>query len=115
MRIVNRKTFLTLPPGTMYCKGVQWDFRGLSIKADTIGNDWVYLDMAGPDAMDGGEASEILDNSLADGSSFRSETSYGRDGCFDDEAVFLIFELNDLIRLRGFCDAAIRNLAANSQ
>jgi hypothetical protein len=108
MRVVNRQDFLRLPAGTIYCKGVQWAFDGLCIKGDSLGNDWVYLDMAGPDASDSGEATDILGKSLNDKTSFRSETSYGRDGCFDDDAVFLIFESEDLDRLRAFIDAAPR-------
>lgn len=109
MRVVDRKAFLALPPGTIYCKGVQWAFDGLCIKGDSLENDWIYLDMAGPDAKDSGEYGELLEQSLAGGSSFPSETSYGRDGCFDDDAVFLIFEAADLDRLRAFINAAPRS------
>ncbi len=107
MRVVTRKTFLTLPAGTIYCKGVPWAFDGLCIKDDSLENDWIYLDMAGPSARDSGEATDILDKSLETGASFACEDAFGRDGCFDEDAVFLIFEPADLWTLRGRIDAAI--------
>lgn len=107
MRVVDRKTFLTLPAGTIYCKGVQWAFDGLCIKDDSLGNDWIYLDMAWASAHDSGEAVDILEKSLETGSSFACEDAFGRDGCFDDDAVFLIFETGDLLSLRSRIDDAI--------
>jgi hypothetical protein len=107
MRVVDRKTFLTLPAGTIYCKGVPWAFDGLCIKGDSLENDWIFLDPAWPSAHDSGEAADLLDASLADGSSFACETAYGRDGCFDDSDVMLIFEKGDLLALRSMIDIAI--------
>lgn len=107
MRVVDRKTFLTLPAGTIYCKGVQWAFDSLSIKDDSLENDWIYLDMAWASAHDSGEAVDILARSLEAGSSFACEDAFGRDGCFNDDAVFLIFEPADLWALRGRIDVAL--------
>lgn len=107
MRVVDRKTFLTLPAGTIYCKGTPWAFDGLCIKGDSLPNDWTFLDPAWPSAFDSGAAGDLLDKSLADGSSFASEDAYGRDGCFDDSEVMLIFEPADLWALRGRIDFAI--------
>jgi hypothetical protein len=108
MRVVDRKTFLTLPAGTIYCKGIQWAFDGLHIKDDSLENDWIYLDMAWPNAFDAGDAVDILQRSLATGSSFECEDAFGRDGCFNDDAVFLIFEKGDLIALRGRIEQALQ-------
>jgi hypothetical protein len=108
MKVVDRKTFLMLPAGTIYCKGVRWAFESVSVKGDTMGNDWAYLNPAWPDADDSGAAFDALEKSLSDGSSFPSETAYGRDGCFDDDAVFLIFERDDLAALRNLCAFAMR-------
>lgn len=107
MRIVNRKDFLALPAGTIYCKGVQWAFDSLSIKDDSLANDWIYLDMAWPSAHDPGEACGLMSQSLETGSSFPCEDAFGRDGCFDEDAVFLIFEPADLWTLRGRIDVAL--------
>jgi hypothetical protein len=108
VRVVNRKTFLALPAGTIYCKGAPWAFQGLCIKGDSLpSNDWIYLDMAWASAKDSGEASDILENSLATGSSFACEDDYGRDGCFNEDAIFLVFERADLTKLRSYIDGAM--------
>lgn len=109
MRVVDRKTFLALPAGTVYCKGARWAFDSICIKDDSLGNDWVYLNMAWPNANDSGEAFELLEQSLATGASFRCEEDFGRDGCFNDDAVFLIFEADDLLALRSRIDAALQH------
>lgn len=108
MRVVDRKTFLTLPADTVYCKGVQWAFDGLCVKADSLENDWIYLNPAWASAHDSGEAMDLLERSLETGSSFECEDAFGRDGCFDDKDVFLIFEKKDLLQLRGYIDRAIQ-------
>ena len=44
MRIVDRKTFLTLPPGTAFQKGKPWYWEGLCFKtAAEYENDWRFL------------------------------------------------------------------------
>lgn len=106
MRVVGRKTFLTLPAGTIFCKGVPWAFESVCIKEDSLENDWLYVNPAWPDAHDSGEAVDLLDASLSTGSSFTCETAVGRDGCFDDKDVFLIFEAADLAVLRSYIDRA---------
>lgn len=107
MRIVNRKAFLALPAGTIYCKGVKWAFDGICIKDDSLANDWFYLNMAWPAAHDTGAAVDYLETSLEDGISFACEDAIGRDGSFDDDAVFMIFEPADLWQLRGRIDEAL--------
>jgi hypothetical protein len=107
MRVVDRKTFLALPAGTIYCKGVPWAFDGICIKDDSLANDWVYLDPAWPSAHDSGEAIDLLEKSLEAGSSFPCESDFGRDGCFNDDAVFLIFETDDLFTLKNHIETAI--------
>lgn len=99
MRIVNRETFLTLPEGTAYCKGKRWAFDGLCFKGDSRGNDWSYIHPEWVDANDSGEAFDRLEEMLSQGASYPMNTAYGRDGCFDDEDIFMIFEADDLDRL----------------
>ncbi|MET4529129.1 hypothetical protein [Bradyrhizobium sp. JR18.2] len=107
MRVVDRKTFLTLPAKTIYCKGVRWAFDSICIKGDSLENDWVYVNPAWANAHDSGGAIDLLEKSLEDSSSFDCETDFGRDGCFNDKDVFLIFETADLMTLRNFIDRAI--------
>ena len=110
MRVVNRKTFLALPVGTIYCKGVKWAFDGICIKDDSLENDWIYLDPAWPAAHDSGAAVELLETSLETGSSFACEDAFGRDGCFNDDDVFLIFEKDDLMDLQSYIGRALQRL-----
>lgn len=107
MRVVDRKTFLTLPAGTIYCKGAPWAFDTICIKDDSLANDWIYLNPAWPSAHDSGEAVELLETSIATGSSFPCEDAFGRDGCFNEKDVFLIFEMEDLFSLKNRIETAI--------
>ena len=107
MRVVDRKTFLALPPWTAYCKGTQWEFNGICFKGETIGNDWYEHNPAWVEAEDSGQAFERLDDMLKNGASFPMDNSECRDGLYDDDAVFLIFERADLEVLRDCIEQAI--------
>lgn len=105
MKVLNKSGFLMLPAGTIYTKGKQWYFEGLCIKDDTAmhGEDWYYLDPCWPQENDRGDAMAVLENSLENGTSFKMEDAVGRDGLFDDDDVFLVFER----KLRAYIDKAI--------
>jgi hypothetical protein len=107
MRVVDRKTFLTLPEGVVYAKGPKWAPGGLLFKGQSLENDWFCLNPCWVSARDSGEAVDHLDAMLEQGTSFPMEDAYGRDGYFDDNEVFLIFERADLKTLRHLIDAAI--------
>jgi hypothetical protein len=97
MKVVNRKTFLDLPVGTVYCKGTKWSFDNLSIKCGNVNdNDWVYLNPCWIEADSGDDAFNRLEEMLEKGISYPMEGGTSRDGCFDEDALFLIFERNDL-------------------
>lgn len=107
MRICKRKEFLQLPAGTIYCKGGEYFFDNLYIKADTWENDWVCLDFCWPEGKDSEECFEKLADSIETGSSFDMNESFGRDGCFDETELFLVFEINDLIKVKTYIEDAI--------
>lgn len=107
MRVVNRTDFLMLPPGTIYCPGVQWAFDSVCVKGDSLENDWIYLNPAWASARDSGDAMDLLEKSLETGSSFAGEDAYGRDGSFNDKDVFLIFEKPDLEALQSYVERAL--------
>lgn len=99
MKIVNRETFLTLPAGTVFAKYTPCSFGDVQMKADTCGADFVcnslipmfegwsdsdsFLRVC--DAMEAGESSPPFDYD-----------SYGRDGFFDQDQLFAVFERRDL-------------------
>lgn len=109
MRLVDRKAFLILPSGTFYVKaGTRWSFGGLCIKGDNAGdNDWWEMDPAGIASDDSGQWLDRLDEMWRDGASYPMQDAVCRDGLYEEKALFLIFERDDLLRLRGMVDAVL--------
>jgi hypothetical protein len=113
MRVVNREKFLDLPDGTIYAKGVQWAFESLCIKGESLRNhdgkpfDWAVTNPCWVEARGSDEAFQKLEEMHALGVSYPCEKDYGRDGCFDEDAVFMVFEKDDLIWLKSMIDRAI--------
>lgn len=107
MRVYKRKEFLVLPKNTIYAKGIPWMFSDLAIKGASLENDWYALIPTWIEAHDSDEAFDRLQQMLNQGASFPMEDAEGRDGYFDDAAIFLVFEHDDLLKLRGFIDAAL--------
>jgi hypothetical protein len=107
MRVVDRKTFLGLPEGTFYCKGERWCFDDMCLKGESLSNDWFYLSFNWIESDDSGMAFDRLEDMAANGASYPMEDAWTRDGCFDDDALFLVFERDDLERLRGLIDKTL--------
>lgn len=102
MRVVNRKEFLEMPPGTLYRKFEPVVFDELSVKLETLKtNDWVYIDLTEPDTYD--EFSEFYFNRSQDGEPFRIDYEVSsRDGFYDDEQLFIVYDQEDLKQLIRF-------------
>lgn len=108
MKIVDRKTFLSMPPETVYAKYTPSVFDGLNIKGDTIYGlngeaiDWFYQSI-GADAIDAHDSAAwgaLLDESQEEGKSLVMDFEcQGRDGCFDDDQLFAVFEKADVVAL----------------
>lgn len=111
MRIYNRDEFLKLPAGTIFAKGKPQYFESLSVKADSMPNDFIYRQLvwfeSHGDTGDEFDLGRRFNAMVENGASFRMEQSYGRDGCFDDEDLFLVYESADLLELREIIDAAL--------
>ena len=107
MRIFRRKQFLSLPAGTIYAKGKRWYFSDFSVKADTLDNDWVQLSPMWIESRDDDDQFTKLEAMLEVGASYPMAESYGRDGFFDDDDLFLVPDRADLEQLRGIIDAAL--------
>lgn len=96
MKIVNRKTFLGLPKGTVYAKiPERWIVQDLCVKYDSYDNDWLYMSFDWVDADNSGEASDRLDK-MEHGKSYPVNKSLSRDGLFDESDMFLIYEEHDI-------------------
>lgn len=102
MKIVDRKTFLALPGETLYSEYDPCNFGPLQIKSDTVGaNDFLTQQIA--DAVqcnNSAEFSSILFEAQRTGASFSMDFDYlGRDGIFDDDQLFAIWEPADVAAL----------------
>lgn len=108
MKVLNRKEFLNMPEGTIFAKGEPWHFNQIAHKAETMGADFVYMSLANIDSYDSGEWSFRLNEMLETGASYPIDNDgFMRDGLFDEDDVFLVFERDDLIKLRGRINEAI--------
>lgn len=103
MKIYSRAAFMELPPGTIFAKGVPWTWEGLAEKHDTLKRDdgsnldFIYTPLVDiEDGGDSGERAARCQEMLETGVSYPLNDTAGRDGCFDDEEVFLVYEKEDL-------------------
>ena len=101
MKIIDRRSFLAMPPGTVFCKYEPVIFGEILIKEESLENDFFYTQTIS--AIDGdspGDIFEMLENSKESGSSFNMDFDcVSRDGMFDDEGLFVVFEEKDVIML----------------
>lgn len=101
MRIVNRKEFLSMPSGTVYSHYMPQVSEGLMIKGDTWTNDWLYQDLLfNVEGESSDEASDKLTDAEENGTSFKLDLNCGsRDGMFDENQLFMVYEKSDIERL----------------
>lgn len=112
MRLYNRQEFMKLPAGTIFAKGKEWYFESIDVKDETCvhegknidffvhGLDWV-------DADSSDQAFERLEDMKTNGTSYPMQNSISRDGCFDEEDLFLVYEKKDLKRLQVMIEKAL--------
>jgi len=104
MKIVDRKTFMQLPTGTMFQKYTPEICEELCIKdSNLLDIDFWYYCIDGIHAVDGDDdvqVSDMLYQAERDGQSFNSDLRVvSRDGCFDQDQLFLIWEPADVAKL----------------
>jgi hypothetical protein len=106
MKIVDRKTFLTLPAGTAYSKSEEpYAFEAIRIKADTSftegAGDWFELCLNDIEASGSDQLYDRWEDMRNNGASYPLDLeTIGRDGCFEAKAIFMIYERDDLVKLR---------------
>lgn len=100
MRIVDRKTFLTLPPGTVYAQGSPHAYGEWMVKDENCGdNDWFYDDLSAlaVACTGSGDLFDKQESMLRCGCSYPADFEQGgRDGGFVDDATFTILEPDDI-------------------
>lgn len=108
MKIVDRAAFLKLPAGVIYAQGEPWVFDGLHVKGENVNdNDWYArpLDWIAS-GKDDGEQFSRLNLMLEAGASYPIADYEQRDGSFNADAIFLIYEAADLDSLQRDIEAA---------
>jgi hypothetical protein len=115
MKLYRRDAFMELPAGTLYCKGKPWYFESLHVKAQTLRSvekddpfDWVCLSLDSVEANDSEQFDARLTDMLENGASYPMADAYGRDGCFDKDDLFLVYEVEDLKRLHEIICNAVK-------
>jgi len=97
MRILNRTQFLALPENTLFCKYKPCLFGDLTIKGETWGNDFQTQEIADAIESMGSDFHDKLFEAEDKGTSLRMDFHcMGRDGCFDAEQLFAIYERIDI-------------------
>lgn len=100
MKIVDRKTFLAMPAGTVFAKYQPVIFGELTIKGHSVGPepvDYYEQRLIEVDANDLGGMVDRLDLSQQTGYSVPLDFyCSGRDGLFDEDQLFAVFEPHDV-------------------
>jgi hypothetical protein len=120
MKLLNRKEFLKLPEGTLYAKYYQDIFDDICVKDASIGVDeeiGVFYTMPLINISD-----DAFDNDHADASDSFVKTKqceldfdcYGRDGFFDEDQLFAVFEAKELSEMTKILQTALK-LAVNAE
>ena len=120
MKYVDRKTFLGLPAGVFYARvdlrpNAVGIYDNLEVKGETLpsGRDFwstAIVGLATPDDDIRCTTEILLEQERAmrtSGASFPMNDTIVRYGLYDEDQIFMIFELDDLRRLRDLVDAAL--------
>ena len=112
MKILKLHDFLGMPEGTLFAQGTRWDFDNIEIKCEsivlsgkTVGY-WANIP-AGIISDDMEDMDKRMTEMLDKGASYPMDNACTKCIGFTGDELFLVFERDDLIRLRGWIDAAI--------
>lgn len=101
MKIVNRGIFMSLPENTLFSKYEPCCFEHLHIKGDNCGSDFLAQQINDAiECNDSGEFTDKLDDAMANDTSVDMDFDcMGRDGCFDEDQLFAVWEPPDVKNL----------------
>lgn len=98
MKIVDRATFLALPENTLFAKYAPCYFEELCIKGETWPHDFLVQQIA--DAIESKGSEDFckkLDLAQFEGASLPMDfNNMSRDGCFDADQLFAVYEDADV-------------------
>jgi hypothetical protein len=110
MRIVNLATFLTMPEGTFYQKYQPCYFGHLAIFEGRCGE----IDFISDDAIELPIPTELVDAMVEMNETCEVDfENTGRDGMFEPNQLFAVWERGDIKRLMTACERAMNNFEAN--
>ena len=99
MKIVDLKTFLAMPIGTVFCKYAPCFMKELAIKGENCGErDFFYQDITSAIGCESSaHFSELLFRSEELGHEMKFDFDCeSRDGCFKDEQLFAVWNRDDV-------------------
>ena len=96
MKIFSRSEFMKLPEGTIFSSGERFAFSYLHIKGETWGVDFLQSSLIDIESFSCQENFDRLDEMDQKGVSYPIRTSYEREGLFDENMVYLVYEKEDL-------------------
>lgn len=111
MKIVDRKAFLGMPANTLFSKWELCYFGALTIKGETCGSDFLMQEIADAVKCDDSDEFVTLCNCAAStGASLALDLDcIGRDGCFDADQLFAVWEADDVLALIERLKACVTN------
>lgn len=115
MKVLDKAAFLALPEGVFFAEGKEWYFNGLSIKGETVivdgqrrGYWYQSLEWIDGNGCTNDEFDDfvILARMKEQGSSHPLNVSYSKMLPADEDALFLVYEDDDLDKLIGMAKMA---------
>jgi len=97
MKIVDRKTFLAMPENTVFSKFKPCIFEQVCIKENTFEDDFYFYSISS-DAIDA-DGDDFSDKLMVNplGTSLKMDFDVlSRDGCFDENQLFAVWEKQDI-------------------
>ena len=116
MKIYNRKGFLEQPAGTIFCKyglaGIkQVGFAdSFCIKGDSFINDYFCVDLCEIDSFSSEVRIDLLQKIVSEGISVPMNMDSQREGLFEKDGYFLVYEENDLQQLMNIIKLSLQVL-----
>lgn len=110
MRIINKQQFYKMPEGTIFSECSPCILDGLMVKGDTYYDRGIpidYLECNLIDCIDcnhSGEYADILEKAITDNDfSFSfNYNNFGRNGMYDEDQQYMVYEKKDLEKLINF-------------
>jgi hypothetical protein len=114
MKIVDRKAFLGMPEGTLFCKYDPCVFGEICVKGSTWDDDFLLKRAFGEVLCDNGvEFDDVLEAARISGASFSLDFEcLGRDGLFESDQLFAIWEKSDIEGFQSLLSRAISSMPA---